>query len=295
MFLVLVLVAIFAPWLTPYQPQKQDYTLTQQPPSRRISSAPTTSGATSSPACSTGRASTCGWASSRYRRPSSSVSSWVRWPAITAAGSTRASCGWSIWCRRSRLLCSIIAIVAVLGPGLNNMYVAVAIVAWIVYARLMRGEILVEKHKEYVVAARAIGGNDWRIIGRHVLPNVITSSIVYAMADIALYILLAASLSFLGLGAQAADARMGRDDHRGARFHDDRLVDERPAGAGDHHHRDFAEPHRRRPLRRTEAGKCVSRLPAFEGRWDRQRRAAARLCCSSAVVVLRPACGGQPC
>jgi peptide/nickel transport system permease protein len=95
----------------------------------------------------------------------------------------------------------IIAIVAVLGPGLTNMYFAVAIIAWIVYARLIRSEILVEKNKDYVIAARAMGGNDLRIMLRHLLPNVITSSIVYSMADVALYIVLAASLSFLGLGA----------------------------------------------------------------------------------------------
>jgi peptide/nickel transport system permease protein len=96
----------------------------------------------------------------------------------------------------------VIAIVAVRGPGLQNMYIAVALVAWVVYARLVRGEILVEKHKEYVQAARAIGNSDWRIMRQHLLPNVITTSVVYAMADIALYILLAAALSFLGLGAK---------------------------------------------------------------------------------------------
>lgn len=96
----------------------------------------------------------------------------------------------------------VIAIVAVLGPGLANMYVAVAIVAWVSYARLLRGEILVAKHREYVEAARAMGMRDARIIGRHILPNVISSAVVYAMADVILYIVLAASLSYLGLGAR---------------------------------------------------------------------------------------------
>jgi peptide/nickel transport system permease protein len=103
----------------------------------------------------------------------------------------------------------IIAIVAVLGPGLNNMFIAVAVTAWIVYARLIRSEILVEKHKEYVIAAKAMGNHDWRIISRHVMPNVITSCIVYSMADIALYILLAAALSFLGLGAKPPTPEWG--------------------------------------------------------------------------------------
>lgn len=103
----------------------------------------------------------------------------------------------------------IVAIVAVLGPGLNNMYVAVAMTAWIVYARLIRGEILVVKNKEYVQASRAVGMTNFRIISRHVLPNVITASIVYAMADIALYIGLAAALSFLGLGAKPPTPEWG--------------------------------------------------------------------------------------
>jgi peptide/nickel transport system permease protein len=103
----------------------------------------------------------------------------------------------------------VIAIVTFMGPGLQNMYIAVAIIAWIVYARLIRGEILVEKNKEYVTAAQAIGGSDWRIISRHVFPNVISSCIVYAMADIALYIGLAAVLSFLGLGARPPTPEWG--------------------------------------------------------------------------------------
>lgn len=103
----------------------------------------------------------------------------------------------------------VVAIVAVLGPGLNNMYIAVALTAWIVYARLIRGEILAVKHKEYVEAARLVGMTDLRIIWRYLLPNVITSSIVYAMADIALYIGLAAALSFLGLGAKPPEPEWG--------------------------------------------------------------------------------------
>ena len=112
----------------------------------------------------------------------------------------------------------IVAIVAALGPGLNNMYIAVAIVAWIIYARLIRGEILVEKQKEYVIAAKAMGGNDWRLLRHHLLPNVISSSIVFAMADIALYILLAASLSFLGLGAQPPSPEWGAMITEGKNF-----------------------------------------------------------------------------
>ena len=112
----------------------------------------------------------------------------------------------------------IVAIVAALGPGLSNMYIAVAIIAWIVYARLIRSEIMVEKQKDYVASARAIGANDWRVLTRHLLPNTITTSIVFSMADIALYILLAASLSFLGLGAQPPSPEWGAMITEGQNF-----------------------------------------------------------------------------
>lgn len=112
----------------------------------------------------------------------------------------------------------IIAIVAILGPGLTNMYIAVAVTAWIVYARLIRGEFLVEKQKEYVIAARAMGGTDRRIIWNHLLPNTITSCVVYSMADIALYILLAAGLSFLGLGVRPPSPEWGEMITEGQTF-----------------------------------------------------------------------------
>lgn len=94
----------------------------------------------------------------------------------------------------------LIFLVSVLGPGLRNMYIAVAMFAWIVYARLIRSTILVEKNKEYITAAKSIGGSDWRIIGRHVFPNAVIPCVVFAATDIALYIGLLAGLSYLGLG-----------------------------------------------------------------------------------------------
>jgi peptide/nickel transport system permease protein len=103
----------------------------------------------------------------------------------------------------------IIAVIAVLGPGLRNVYIAVAIVAWVSYSRLIRSEILVAKQREYVEAARSMGASDGRIILRHILPNVISSALVFAMADVILYIVLVASLSFLGLGAQPPTPEWG--------------------------------------------------------------------------------------
>jgi peptide/nickel transport system permease protein len=103
----------------------------------------------------------------------------------------------------------IIAIVAVLGTGLTSVYIAVALVAWVTYARLIRGEILVAKNQEYVEAARSLGASDSRVIGRHLLPNVLTSALVFATTDIVLYIVLVSSLSYLGLAARPPSPEWG--------------------------------------------------------------------------------------
>jgi len=96
----------------------------------------------------------------------------------------------------------LIAIVAILGPGLINMYFALILVGWVAFARLIRGEILIAKQLEYTLAARAIGASDARVIVRHLLPNVIGPAVVFAMSAVVLNILAGASLSFLGLGVQ---------------------------------------------------------------------------------------------
>ncbi|MER3556085.1 MAG: nickel ABC transporter permease [Meiothermus sp.] len=103
----------------------------------------------------------------------------------------------------------VIAIVAVLGPGLKNMYIAVSAVGWITYGRLVRAEILNQKKAEYALAGRVMGYTPSRIIFRHLLPNAITPAIVYWMTDMALGILLGSSLGYLGLGAQPPTAEWG--------------------------------------------------------------------------------------
>lgn len=103
----------------------------------------------------------------------------------------------------------VIAIVAILGPGLINMYVAIACVGWVSYARLMRGEVLVQKSGDYVAAARVLGYCTSRIIFRHILPNAVPTVVVYAVTDMALAILLGSSLGYLGLGAQPPTAEWG--------------------------------------------------------------------------------------
>jgi peptide/nickel transport system permease protein len=94
----------------------------------------------------------------------------------------------------------VIALVFVLGPGASSIYIAITLVGWVSYARIIRGEVLVAKQQEYVLAARSGGLSDVRIIGRHILPNVITQAIVFAMSDIVLAILAIVTLGYLGLG-----------------------------------------------------------------------------------------------
>lgn len=103
----------------------------------------------------------------------------------------------------------VIAIVAVLGPGLVNMYVAITAVNWVYYARLTRAEIMAQKANDYAAAGRVLGYSDTRIIFRHLLPNAISPVIVYWMTDMALAILLGSSLGYLGLGAQPPAAEWG--------------------------------------------------------------------------------------
>jgi peptide/nickel transport system permease protein len=103
----------------------------------------------------------------------------------------------------------VIAIVAVLGPGLLNMYIAISAVAWVFYARLMRAEIIAQKRRDYADAGRVMGYRPARIIFRHLLPNAIIPSITFWMTDMALVILLGSSLGYLGLGAQPPTAEWG--------------------------------------------------------------------------------------
>ncbi len=94
----------------------------------------------------------------------------------------------------------IIALVFALGPGVRSIYIAITMVGWVSYARIVRGEILVAKRQDYVAAAQSAGFSDLRVIARHLLPNVITQAVVFAMSDIVLDILAIVTLGYLGLG-----------------------------------------------------------------------------------------------
>lgn len=95
-----------------------------------------------------------------------------------------------------------LTITAVLGPGIWNATLAIAIVAAPTYSRLVRGQVLSVKENDYVLAARSIGAPTWVILVRHILPNAFSPIIVQASLGIGVAIILEASLSFIGLGAQ---------------------------------------------------------------------------------------------
>ena len=104
----------------------------------------------------------------------------------------------------------IIALVFVLGPGTRSIYIAITLVGWVSYTRIIRGEVLVAKRRDYVLAARAAGLSDRRILFRHLLPNVVTQAIVFACSDVVLDILAIVTLGYLGLGVQPPTPDWGR-------------------------------------------------------------------------------------
>ena len=102
-----------------------------------------------------------------------------------------------------------IAFVAFLGSGLFNLILALSLGGWVGYARLVRGQVLAVKEREFVEAARALGASDFRILTRHILPNIIQPVIVQAAIGMAGAVLAEATMSFLGLGVPPPTASWG--------------------------------------------------------------------------------------
>ncbi len=102
------------------------------------------------------------------------------------------------------------AVIVLLGSGLQNVMLAIVLVRWPAYARLARAQALSIQEEQFVEAVRSLGGNGFRIIRKHILPNAIAPLIVYATLDMGTIILLAAGLSFIGLGAGPGAAEWGR-------------------------------------------------------------------------------------
>lgn len=112
----------------------------------------------------------------------------------------------------------VIALVFALGPGTTSIFVAISLVGWVAYARIVRGEVLVAKEQEYALAARASGLPTWRILFRHLLPNVVLQAVVYSMSDIVLSILAIVTLGYLGLGVPPPTPDWGSMIQEGQQF-----------------------------------------------------------------------------
>jgi peptide/nickel transport system permease protein len=120
-----------------------------------------------------------------------------------------------VWSIPTLLL--VIALTMVLGKGFWQIFIAVGITMWVEVARIVRGQVMSLREADYVLAARALGYNDFRILFRHILPNVLSSVIVVSSANFASAILIEAGLSFLGIGIQPPGPSWGSmiRDHYG--------------------------------------------------------------------------------
>ncbi len=103
----------------------------------------------------------------------------------------------------------VIAMLAVIGPGIQNVFIAIGVLGWPSIARVFRSAILSVKENDYVDAARAMGASDARIIVRHIFPNSVASIVVYATMNIGGAILTESALSFLGMGVVPPDPSWG--------------------------------------------------------------------------------------
>lgn len=208
--LTFVFVGLFAPWLAPYDPNAQNLALRLQPPlsdghllgtdglgrdvlsrliyGSRISLVVGFSAVLLAAVIGiiVGLVSgyVGGWVDSLLMRV---VDAWLAFPFLLLA----------------------IAIVAVLGRGLDNIVIALVITGWVLYARLVRGETLSLREREFVLSARGLGASPVAIMVKHILPNCLAPIMVVATLEIGVVIVTEASLSFLGLGASASESSWG--------------------------------------------------------------------------------------
>jgi peptide/nickel transport system permease protein len=112
----------------------------------------------------------------------------------------------------------VIALVFAMGPGTTSIYTAITLVGWVAYCRIVRGQVLVAKEQEYAMAARASGLPTWRILLRHLLPNVILQAIIFSMSDIVLTLLAIVTLGYLGLGVPPPTPDWGSMIQEGQQF-----------------------------------------------------------------------------
>ena len=151
-----------------------------------------------------------------------------------------------------------IGLMAMTGPGLSNMILALAYKEWVIPCRVVRGETLAAREMDYVEAARAIGASSRHIMLREILPNILSPVVVIATIRMANVIILEASLSFLGLGVQPPTASWGAHGRRRARLPARRLVGQHPARAC--HPRARARDQRRGPGAARRVRSAVPRM-----------------------------------
>jgi peptide/nickel transport system permease protein len=206
---LILLAGIFAPWLTPYDPFFQDYAMTLSPPSWSHPFGTDQIGRDILTRVLYGI---------RVDMTIGFFTTFVPMTYGVVLGAYAGLLGGRFDSVMMRLLdiamafpflVLIIVIISILGPGTRNIYIAVFLVAWTMYTRLARAEMMVEVKKEYILAAHILGYGKARIVFRHALPNIINSSIVFAMSDFVLNILLISGLSFLGLGVQPPTPEWG--------------------------------------------------------------------------------------
>lgn len=206
---ILVLAAIFAEQIAPYHPYKTDYSSVKQPPSAEH-------------LIGTDKLGRDGFSRLIYgTRISLAIGVVVVAVSMTIGVALGAVAGYfggvfdMIIMRIVDILMAFpfiviaIAMVAVVGPSLQNMMIALIAVTWIWYTRLVRSMVLSLRETEYVVAARALGATDPAIIVRHILPNLFPVVVVQASFSVPEVILIAAALSYLGLGAQPPTPEWG--------------------------------------------------------------------------------------
>ena len=214
----LVVVALAAPLLAPYDPDIQDTSRRLEPPSREHILGLDDLGRDV--------LSRIIWGARVSLRVGFSVVAIASLIGVTLGAIAGYFGGWTdtIIMRMTDILLAFpgillaIAMVAVLGPSLNNVVIALATIGWVGYARLVRGQVLKVREMEYVTAAKALGAKSPRVIVRHVLPNVINPVIVMATLGLAGAILSEAALSVLGLGVQPPTPSWGAMLTSGRRY-----------------------------------------------------------------------------
>ena len=200
---LVILVAVFAPLVAPYDPAAQSWSAVRKAPSAAYWLGTDEVGRDLLSRIIFGaRASLLGRRDLGRHRASRSACRSGSWPAMPAGSLDGLISRITDAMLACPFLILAIALAAFLGPSLTNAMIAIGVTATPIFVRLTRGQVLSVKAEDYVEAARAVGNPHWRIAFRHILPNVMPALLVQATLTIATAVIAEASLSFLGLGQQ---------------------------------------------------------------------------------------------